>query len=172
MRCIFFFIAATLMLINSSSIFAQPDIPSGWQTPIKSDYSVEDQLWFKGHFPNKANGDFNGDRIDDVAWLLVNGPRTKWSLFVAVSNAKNGHNVITLDEGDMVDGTLNIGISLTGPGTYQTACGKGYWDCDKKVSAKLHLTLPGIDLFQFESSNSIYYWDKRSNAFMQVWMSD
>lgn len=37
---------------------------------------------------------------------------------------------------------------------------------------KLTLVLPGLDFFAFESANSFFWWNAKSNAFERTWMSD
>jgi len=64
------------------------------------------------------------------------------------------------------------GISVVPPRRYETACGKGYWDCKADEPEWLTLKLPAIDFFVYESANSYFGWDVSTNAFKRTWISD
>ncbi len=65
-----------------------------------------------------------------------------------------------------------MGIDLVRPGNYQTACGKGYWDCEKDEPELLTLAGPAIDFFKTESANSFFFFDAATHRFRRVWISD
>jgi hypothetical protein len=65
-----------------------------------------------------------------------------------------------------------FGIELAKPGTYATACGKGYWDCKKGEPEELRLERAGIDFFKYESANSYFVWNAGKKKFDRIWMSD
>ena len=67
---------------------------------------------------------------------------------------------------------LSMGISKVSPGEYETACGKGYFECGPDEPEVLVLKLPGIDYFRFASANSFFYWDNASKSFKRIWISD
>jgi hypothetical protein len=65
-----------------------------------------------------------------------------------------------------------MGVAVAPPGDYVTACGKGHWECKPGEPEVLHLDLPGINYYQFESANSIFWWDAKSKLFNRTWISD
>lgn len=65
-----------------------------------------------------------------------------------------------------------MGIRAVKPGSYRTACGKGYAECERGEPRVLRLRNWSIDFFKEESANSFFYWDGRATAFKQVWISD
>lgn len=67
---------------------------------------------------------------------------------------------------------LVMGIEVAQPGDYKTACGKGFWECSPTEPQRLKLHTSGILYFRFASAASIWYWDKKSDEFRQVWISD
>jgi hypothetical protein len=58
------------------------------------------------------------------------------------------------------------------PGTYATACGKGYGKCAADAPREVILKWPGIEYFKSESASSVVYWDAAQRRFTQVWTSD
>jgi hypothetical protein len=73
---------------------------------------------------------------------------------------------------DQQSSRLLMGVSLVPPGTYKTACGKGYGRCGPDEPREVVLKHPGIDYFRFESANSFIFWDEASRQLRRVWISD
>ncbi len=92
-------------------------------------------------------------------------------LFVTVSSMKRAGPLLleTIKGKRMIE---TFGIELTKPGTYETACGKGYWECKKGEPEKLRLERPGIDFFKYESANSYFIWNDGKKKFDRIWISD
>ncbi len=145
---------------------------SGWRAPTQSEL-VENLGWRKED-PNlyiTAEADFDGDGKDDEARLLINDKENKMGLFVTLSSRKREGPLLL----ETIDGKRTIkvmGIEVAKPGTYKTACGKGYWACKKDESSELRLTTPAIDFFTFESASSYFIWDTKTKKFKRIWMSD
>ncbi len=163
----------TLSIVMFSNVaFAEPELPSGWSLPILTDYAKYERKFIKGKIPNKVHADFNGDDIKDSAWILINSSRTEWALFVSVSIPSGSYKIIQLDKGSFKSDVISMGIGKAELDKYDTACGKGYWECGEGESPELKLTLPGIDYYRFESASSTFYWSKEINSFKRMWMSD
>lgn len=145
--------------------------PEGWQPPTNNQYSKSYQEIFNHSMPNKIIADFNGDNISDAAWILANTNKTKFALFVSLNKENKKPIFIKLTEDNIGEG-IYMGISALTPGTYKTACGKGYWDCDKNETPSLKLENTGINFFKFESASSVYFWVHKENLFKQIWLSD
>ena len=63
-------------------------------------------------------------------------------------------------------------VAVSPPGDYVTACAKGYWKCEPGEAEVVHLDLPGINYYQFEGTNSIFWWDAKAKLFKRTWISD
>ncbi|MDP2277699.1 MAG: hypothetical protein Q8K51_05690 [Nitrospirota bacterium] len=144
---------------------------SNWRTPTKSELA-HDLDWRKED-PNlylKAKADFDGDGKEDTASLLINDKKNKMGLFVELSSRPGKR--IKLDEIEDKSWIEVMGITVAKPGNYKTACGKGYFDCEKGEPEALNLKLPAIDYFKEGSANSFFIWDKKTKQFQRIWMSD
>jgi hypothetical protein len=119
-----------------------------------------------------VKGDFNGDGIIDTARLLFREDGSALGLFAFVSQKNYSFKVYLLDEIKGADAIHDMGIKKVSPGLYKTACGKGYWSCDKDELPELSIQNDSIDYFKTESAESFFYWDVRTNAFKRIWMSD
>ncbi|TAN39492.1 MAG: hypothetical protein EPN25_11525 [Nitrospirae bacterium] len=142
---------------------------SDWRKPdnkeLGSDYS-----WRKEdlNLYLTAKADFDGDGKTDTAALLIN--ENKMGLFVTFASRKN-IPALLLEATDKKE-IRSMGIKAAKPDRYKTACGKGYWDCKKEEPEILNLKQPAIDFFTYESANSYFVWDKNTETFKRVWMSD
>ena len=56
--------------------------------------------------------------------------------------------------------SLAMGISVMEPGQYNTACGKGYWECAGGDKPSILLKHPGLNYFKWGSADSVFYWDE------------
>lgn len=149
-------------------MFAQ-QMPSGWHKPPAS----STQQGFRRKDPHRfllAVGDFNGDGVKDEALLLVNDKRTKLGLFVCLKTAQEC-NWQLLEEMDVA--FLDVmGVAAARPGKYQTACGKGYWECEKGEPETLVIRHAAIEFFKDESASSYYVYKPKSKTFQQIAISD
>ncbi len=159
----------SLIIVGSFSFAASTkkiDLPKGWKPtkPIKDsgcDRSKTDLL--------TAEGDFNGDGKPDRAKLLAKATGKGIGLWVWLSKEDQP---ILIKETESEDGKHDIGISLLKPGSYKTACGKGYWQCKGDEVSKVNLKNDGIDLMFCESANALFYWDEISKKFKEIPTSD
>jgi hypothetical protein len=145
---------------------------SDWRTPTADDLG-KDRMWrdedSRRYLVVKA--DFDGDGIEDTARLLIRHKGDKIGLFVTVSSMKKASPLLleSIKDKRMIE---TFGIGLAKPGTYTTACGKGYWNCKKGEPEELRLDRPGIDFFKYESANSYFVWNTGRKKFDRIWMSD
>ena len=65
-----------------------------------------------------------------------------------------------------------VGFETVAPGTYESACGKGYWECASDEPAVIELEMTALRYFNFESASSILHWDAETGAFIRTWTSD
>ncbi|HXX35768.1 MAG TPA: hypothetical protein VEM15_14965, partial [Thermodesulfobacteriota bacterium] len=117
-----------------------------------------------------AKADFDGDGKEDEAFLLINVNENKIGLFVQLSSYPE--KKIQLDEIQNRAWLDVMGVTVVKPGNYKTACGKGYWACEKDEPPALNLKLAAIDYFKEGSANSFFVWDVKKKKFNRIWMSD
>jgi hypothetical protein len=154
---------------NAIASSVRDDLPKGWRSPSTKQLSQDFRRKDRNHFA-LAIGDFNGDGIEDRAALLVDETNSKLGLFVCLRNA-NGCNWQLLEEMDIV--LLEaMGIATVKLGEYKTACGKGYWECDKDEPSTLVLKRQAIEFFNTESASSNYVYDPRNAKFTAIAISD
>jgi hypothetical protein len=165
------FACISLLLIRTFGIPAS--LPLGYRYPTEVD-RTGDWDTFKAEVPTPylAEADFNGDGLPDEAWILLRETGKGWGLFVFLGARDGSRRVITLEEDEGRTPAQRMGVSVVESGEYETACGKGYWDCEPDEPEKLNLLLPALDFFAFESANSFFWWDAKSEKFIRTWISD
>jgi hypothetical protein len=159
-----------LAAIIAPTAFSAQSPPTGWRPASASEASG---AWRKKS-PTKVlvvRADFDGDGRADLAELLVDPTTGKIAVFVKLASTEKWQML-----GEPYDlGYLDrLGINLVKPGKYETACGKGYDDsfCARGEPDYLVLTHSAIDLIYTESSDVIFYWDRKNKIFQQIQMSD
>ena len=170
-------IQAYKILCLTVSMFLMPFVLSAeevskWRSPTRSE--LADSISWRKEDPNlyvAAKADFDGDGKEDVARLLINDKENKMGLFVALSSEKRAVPLL-LEALDNKQAIEVMGIKVAKPGTYKTACGKGYWVCEKGEPRVLRLKYPALDIFSFEKANSYIVWDKKTRKFKTIVMSD
>ena len=147
--------------------------PDGYRLPADADYSGDWQDFrAKPTKPFRVQADFNGDGLQDEAWLLPATSPTGWALF-AFLGSKNGQRRVILLDSHAKEPIQRMGVSLVAPGEHRTLCGMhGYDVCKPGEPALLRLKLPAINFFMFESANSFFWWDSRAGRFQRIWISD
>jgi hypothetical protein len=163
-------------LLTSVSFAAEKiTLPEGWRFPTAEELTYASRKESPTKY-SKAVADFNGDGINDEAFLLKSIKFSGEGLFVRLSYKQKGFRWIQLDvidwgkEYPKVD--LSMSVAIAKPGNYETACGKGYFDCKDGEPEVLKLRRPAIDYFRFESANSFFVWDEKMAKFKRIWMSD
>lgn len=119
--------------------------PDGWRYPGESDYAGP-WLEFRNEIPEPfhVRADFDGNGLEDDAWILIRNDGGDWGLFVLMSMNDGQIEIIQLV--DALDGTYNnTGIELVNPDVYKTACGKGYWECATGEPEEVELKRPAIN---------------------------
>jgi hypothetical protein len=182
-----------ILLIFPVSVFAgEIKIPDGWKLPENKLFKTE---WIDDNHNAhlKAEADFDGNGILDVALILELKEKIGFGVFVFLSQPNNmPTNTIKLfstnDDPDIKSAMeehpgqdfisaylISYGVKVAKPGKYLTACGKGFWECGEigSESKEINLKLPAIDFFHFDAGDNLFfYWDSRVNKFRFMWMSD
>jgi len=65
-----------------------------------------------------------------------------------------------------------MGIDTVKSGKYETACGKGYWECEKDEPETLVTKRDAIEFFKDESASSIYVYNPKKRTFTPIATSD
>jgi hypothetical protein len=162
-------LAIALFLVLSTSVCLAQEMPAGWTKPPAKLTGQE----FRRKDPNHSlvvTGDFNGDGIQDKALLLVNQHTHKLGFFICLTTATgcDWHRLEVLDIGFLEV----MGIAKVKPGQYETACGKGYWECGKDEPEKLSTRRDAVEFFKDESASSVYIYNSRKHKFISVATSD
>ncbi|HEY3347055.1 MAG TPA: hypothetical protein VGK71_05475 [Nitrospirota bacterium] len=164
---------ATLLICMASTAYAGPEAPDGWRFPTESDYQ---EAWkeFRKDVPVPFHvcADFDGNGKKDDAWILIKKDSPGWGLFVFMVQKDGSCNKYKLDES--VDNIYlhNMCIDEVKPGKYETACGKGYFECLPDEPKVLKLKNSAIDFFLYESANSFFWWESKTKSFRRTWISD
>lgn len=179
-------IAILLFVLLSSVTSAEaeqisyPKIVNKWAKGVLKEYRLPEKQDLKGHWlecakagkhpPYWTSGDYNGDGVEDCAFILINKKKSNYAVFALVS--KKGkfklHNVHVFKDSLYQD----YGIGCVKPGIYQTANGKGYGIHDPNAPDSVKIINESILWYLCESSSSFYYWDFKSESFKKVWISD
>lgn len=146
------------------------ELPSGWRLPTKLELSDEWRKKDKDKFASII-GDFDGDKIPDEAKILISNDNKKMGIFIWWGKDKSGKATEVFSASDMSQ-IHSMGIEKFTPGSYQTACGKGYFDCKKGESKNMKIDHDSINYFQTESANSVFSFDKSKKVFERTWLSD
>ena len=164
-------ISLPVIIILSLLTACSSSLPQGWRLPtseeLKDTWRYESE---SRYIIIKA--DFNGDGIVDEAKMLVRKDGTGFGLFAFINQKDNSFKIYHLDE--MEDGKLihAMGIKKVMPGSYKTACGKGYWVCRDDEPSEITIKNESIDYFKTESANSFLYWDDTLATFKRILISD
>jgi hypothetical protein len=167
-RILFYIILSTLLL---PLVLVAQDAAS-WRAPTDGDLGKHSE-WRKDdpHHYLLVKADFDGDGKEDIARLVINDKENKMGLLVTLSASDNPEPLLleTINDKRWIE---VIGITIAKPGTYGTACGKGYYDCGKGEPEHIRLDRPGIDFFKYESANMYFLWNIGKKKFDRIYMSD
>ncbi len=153
------------------------EVPEGYRLPTKADVTHD---WERFNAPNHLKADFNGDGIEDEAYILPKkGSKLGYGVFVSINKAKSGiqsgrkSQMFKLTSDDEIK-PQSFAIKLAKPSNevWETACGKGYWECKIGEPAEFKIDNPSIMFCYIESGCNLYLWDKSNLAFKEVQFSD
>lgn len=159
----------TLFLASSMKVCLSQEMPAGWAKPPANLAGQE----FRQKDPNQflvVTGDFNGDGVQDKALPLVNQHFRQLGFFVCLTTEKgcDWHRLEVMD----IAFLDVMGIAKVKPGEYETACGKGYWECGKDEPEKLKTKRDAVEFFKDESASSVYVYNSKKHKFVSVATSD
>ena len=140
--------------------------PPNWRVADKED-AIDD--WARFDSPNKIINDFNGDGKKDIAQILVSSDSEKGYNFVV----EIGERQFLLESNNEIT-PQSVAIELIKPSnsTFESACAKGYWECEANEIRQFKITKPSIQFCYIESACSIFIWSERKNDFIRIPISD
>ena len=161
--------ALSIALVAIAGLCSAQELPKGWTIPAvkltRQAFRQKDTNRFLA-----ATGDFNGDGMQDKALILLNKGTSKLGLFICLTTAKgcDWHRLAEMDSAFL--DVMEIGTVKSGK--YETACGKGYWQCGKDEPETLVTKRDAIEFFKDESASSVYVYNPRKHAFTSIATSD
>lgn len=162
-----------LIFIPSIS-FAELKAPDGWRYPNESDYKGDWQENRKNvPIPYHVQADFNGDGLEDNAWILIRTDKPGWGLFIFLSEKGLRPEIYKINEEKDNNYLNRAGIALVEPGKYAT-CIKKDDDLGNPTDEPVILILeqPAIDFLHYGSSGTYIYWVDETHSFREVCISD
>ncbi len=159
---------------STSTAFA---VPNGYRLPTKAD-NIED--WKRFDAPNHLKADFNGDGIEDEAYILPKkGSNAGYGVFASINKSKAAlqrgrkFQMFKLtDSDDMSPQSFAIELAEPSNEIWKTACGKGYWECAIGEPSAFKINNPSIMFCYIESSCTMYMWDSSKSSFKEIQFSD
>ena len=153
------------------------EVPNGYRLPTKAD-NVRD--WKRFDAPNHLKADFNGDGIEDEAYILPKkSSNAGYGVFVSINKSKialqRGRKFQMFKLTDSVDmSPQSFAIELAEPSNeiWKSACGKGYWECAIGEPSAFKINHPSIMFCYIESACTMYMWDSEKLTFKEIRFSD
>jgi hypothetical protein len=142
-----------------------------WRTPAEKELSSEED-WRSDSSTRylSAHADFDGDGVGDLAELVVSDRQDLCAVRIRLSSRPGDAVIVAKERPKELVGAM--GVDVLPPGSYATACGKGYFDCAPGEPISVTLRLPGLEYFRWASASSIFVWQRRSLQFERYWLSD
>lgn len=159
------FIPVLLLLLSIININAAYSA-SVWRVADEED-AIDD--WARFNSPNRVIADFNLDGLQDIAQIFIKNNSNKGFLLAAEINNRQ----IALKRVDDVPAQA-VSIELIKPSdkVWQSACAKGYWDCEENEVRQFKVTKPSLMFCFIESSCTVYLWSNRNQDFTEIPISD
>jgi hypothetical protein len=165
-------------LASASIAGAGEELPKGWRLPSQAELSDRERAGSPERLA-RAVGDFNGDGVHDEALLLKSEAFSGEGLWVRLSGSQGTRQWLSLDKinwgPSYPNVSLAMAIEVAPPGIHAYGCFDGVKDCNfgpQEKRPKLKLRDPAIVYYKPESAGSMYFWSRKHNRFMRVWLSD
>jgi hypothetical protein len=170
-------VALVAVALHAGEAWSQ-DLPQGWRIPTAREITDPVRKDSPAAFA-KATADFNGDGAPDEALLLKSTRFSGEALWVRLSKAQGDFEWVKLAEinwgKEYPNVDLAMGIDVLPPGIHPYGCFDGANECNfgpHKDRPKLKLRDPSLMYFKLESAGSLFFWSRKHNKSMRVWLSD
>lgn len=138
--------------------------------------TIEDEIneWAEVESAHTVIADFDSDGIDDVAKILLPKQSNQGFRVVSViSNSPNEAKQFTLEAHDEIMAqSITIAEAEASDTVWDSACEKGYWECEIGEIRKFKIRNPSIYFCYEESACKIFMWSHTKQEFTEVIMSD
>ena len=142
-----------------------PGMPEGYRMPSEQELSLPERNSDKYRYV-MAPGDFNGDGLIDGAFLAVNDDKKEVALYAFLCTDKDQVYKWYKLESFEYESIKFTGIRLIRPQTISF-----YPDINDEKKQKLRIVHDSLELFQFEGSRSVFYYEPKSEKFERIWTS-
>jgi hypothetical protein len=147
--------------------------PPGYRFPTAHDLSGD---WAEHRKeqpePYHVRGDFDRNGLIDDAWVLMREHGPGWGVFAFLEQRKGPPRVIKLMSDEKSIATRMFVETVDEPGTWETACGKGYWDCAPGEPSEVRLVGGELLIEYSESSEFVCLWRRDHKSFQRIQLSD
>ena len=151
--------------ISSITWAGGPTLPRGYRIPNNEELSLPMRDIDKNRY-KMAVGDFNGDSLVDGAFLSIDRDNKELAVFVFLCT-----NNDQLYKWYKVESIEYDQIKFTGLRPLKPQKIYYYTNVRKETKTELSLNNDSFELFQFEGSSSVFYYDKELDQFKRVWIS-
>lgn len=140
-------------------------MPDGYRMPNNDELSLSERGSDKNRYSMVA-GDFNGDGLVDGAFLSIDDDKKELAVFAFLCT-----------DNDQVYKWYKVGsfeyktVKYTGLRLLNPKKIVYYPNIKNEAKKELSLLNYSFELFQFEGSSSVFYYDKDSDQFKRVWIS-
>lgn len=169
-KILFSFALLTYSILGCANMLPYIQYGADWR-----EATVEDEIneWAEMS-AHTVIADFDADGIKDVAKILL--PKQSYQGFKVVSMVSNSPNepkIFTLEAHDEIMAqSITISEAETSDKVWESACEKGYWECQVGEIRKFKIRNPSIYLCYEQASCKIFMWSHAKQEFIEVIMSD
>ena len=157
-----------LLLLITTAIYADsPTMPSEWRIPSESELGDN---WREGIHKNAAVvGDFNGDGLNDGAYLVVSSDG-QWEGLLAFISLEDKVRWYELSKSKF-DVKVFMGLDWYSPGRYKVLCETDA-ECEESLKKEIAIETDAFAFYRPGSASSIFVWNMEDAEFDRIWESD
>jgi hypothetical protein len=172
------YLTAMLLLSFGASTAQAHSLPAGWRLPNERELADAARAGSPHKF-TRADGDFNGDGVQDIALQLLREDGSEEGLWVELSQGAKRRSWSLVSSSPRPEkyrnSPLAMGVDVQPRGRVKYLCFDSAKVCDVVEHQRrptMDLQNPGILYFKLESAASMYVWSATKREFEQVWLSD